>query len=1433
MKSTNPIATHLPRYSSLQIGLTPRGRAVPILYGAGKLTSDIVWTQAFHYVPYQQNTGGGGGKGGGGGGGKSGSNGNTTYYYFAAILAAICEGPITALVAARDGSNWVYFNGNSPKPAWPVTSAWPSASPGTFAYEGYALAANLGAAGAIAAGGMMPYEAQQILPGELAWYEQSGMLDDNNNINPSNNKGFQQAGQLWQNIGPNSWATQAFSLQYGYANQPYMPYVAINFPGQELTYQYTAYWFSPMYQLGQSPSPPSVDWWVCGIGCYDPYGYGTGVPIVDAEPSVIITDLITNPIHGCVISGQFLDSGVTIANYKNYTRAGGLFLSVPVTSQVEARQIVDLIMKETVSVCFWSEGLMKIVPWYDLSITSQFPYGNVTFTPNLTPVYSVTDDQWQAQNNRGPLEVTRTSVFDTYNQLSLTFTNREVNYSSDIITIDDQANQETWGVRPAPPASSQYIADPSVAAASAQLQLAQLMYQRNTYGGNLPFTYCLIEPMDILLLNDLGLGVIGYPTRVQQITLNSKEQYQVTLANIVDEVYGIQVRNQQAGPGSGLPGNVPPGNVEPPFIFTGPVRLSQTSLTQVEIWCAVTGRQQGWGGCTVFLSTDGQTYEKTTTSWGGCRYGYLTQPCANFPGAPQANPDSVDNMIVQLIGPNSNLMSVNQTQAAAALTLSLVQTGTNFELLGYQNAILLNNNSTGRIYKLNKLYRGLDGSFGIAHQYGDNFARLDENIIKIPIDVSLIGTTVYLKFCSFNLIGGMSQGLSQVRAYPYTVTPGVDSPVGSQSLTVSTDGKYTILTWPEDPSKHILDYRIKYGPVGGTYQSAKLLIKVRTTHTVTLIVPPGTWVFYLVSVDKSGRESPVASVTATVPEQPFTLLEYNFGALVHPVDVGYVQYCDWLQGNGAVLTNCFVHPTVYVLCPPDSTLASFAGSDNGWEWVDQFCITPPSGQQSYQSPTIDMGAGLTNVRASAAISEYLWGTPLSPTQNAIVVNLAPDFAPSTGTITFTGCFVHPTAWGIVPTDSLAASFSGADNGWEVFDYTVYSPPTTSTVTYVIDAGVIVPEQATLITGALPGPNGTLPIVSCSILASEDNHYWSPVASSTALGTAQGTAIGRWFKYQVTIQNTSGQSQAFELDPGWSNVTLSGALIHPTSYALSPVDSVLASYAGATGFEVFDNFLVQPVLNSTATFVVNTGQTGNVTASMNTSFGSPPGQTYTPGNYSQLISSSPDGVNWTLVNSSTGGGQLTAAGAGQYWQFQIGLTNAVGNLATILSCGVKTTVANPTPGGGLGLLNLMTCEVNGNPSNYWTPVYPQIRTSPDNVNWSAWSPLSSTFTNQRYFQFLLQWTIVGAPWPFGPSSAWVLADASPLAQAGTATTVAGQVVVTFPTAYRGVPYCTATALQNGIVATVFSVTPTTLTIQTVASTTGAAANCAVNWTAYGV
>jgi len=623
--------------------------------------------------------------------------------------------------------------------------------------------------------------------------------------------------------------------------------------------------------------------------------------------------------------------------------------------------------------------------------------------------------------------------------MAMNFTNRASNYSTDTITVDDQGNQQIWGVRPAPPAMAQYIADQSVAAASAQLQLYKQMYSRNTYTFSLPYIFGLLEPMDIVVLTDVGLGVINFPVRILTLSLSDKDEYTVTAQDLRDEIYSVAARNQQASSGQGLGLNVPPGSIEAPFIFTAPTAITRRDL---EIWIAVAGVQSTWGGCNIWMSTDGVNYEKVGTQWVGSRYGVLRAPLAPYGGT---NPDNIHTLNPNTIGSHQTLSSVTPSQAAQELTLGVIRTGTNYELLSYTTATLVGTAANSNAYTLSGLYRGLNGTFATQHNYGDLWARLDGNIVKIPIHLSQLYRTVYFKFPSFNSLGGMVESLSNCVAYPFTITPGISSPVGPTNIVVGTDGKFVILTWQSDPSLEVIGYQIRYGQIGGNFQQAKPIINaISSSHSISLIMPPGTWNFYVASFDAHGNFTSGQVVQFTVPILQVLFGETNFGQPVHPLDPIAVLKEDW-GGTNATYSGTSVHPTYYGLVPIDSTLASFSGSDNGWEWVDQFCVTPPA-TLSYTSPVVNIGAGATNVRGSAHLYEFLWGLgniPSTGLQTVTVLN--PDW--SVAGLVLTGCYAHPTAWVIVPTDSLAASFSGADNGWEMFDFPVYSPPPTSTVTY--------------------------------------------------------------------------------------------------------------------------------------------------------------------------------------------------------------------------------------------------------------------------------------------------------------------------------------------------------------------------------------------------
>ena len=87
-----PQARHTPNYTGIQIQTSVYGKAIGLVYGATRISPNLIW-----YGDFQKLAGGGsstkGGKGGGGGG-KGGKGGSSSPNYQAAVMLALCEGPI-------------------------------------------------------------------------------------------------------------------------------------------------------------------------------------------------------------------------------------------------------------------------------------------------------------------------------------------------------------------------------------------------------------------------------------------------------------------------------------------------------------------------------------------------------------------------------------------------------------------------------------------------------------------------------------------------------------------------------------------------------------------------------------------------------------------------------------------------------------------------------------------------------------------------------------------------------------------------------------------------------------------------------------------------------------------------------------------------------------------------------------------------------------------------------------------------------------------------------------------------------------------------------------------------------------------------------------------------------------------------------------------
>ena len=66
-----------------------------------------------------------------------------------------------------------------------------------------------------------------------------------------------------------------------------------------------------------------------------------------------------------------------------------------------------------------------------------------------------------------------------------------------------------------------------------------------------------------------------------------------------------------------------------------------------------------------------------------------------------------------------------------------------------------------------RLRRGIFGSPNVTHNIGSVFLRLDDAVFVWEADPTLVGTTIYFKFTSFNTLGLMEQSLANATAYSF------------------------------------------------------------------------------------------------------------------------------------------------------------------------------------------------------------------------------------------------------------------------------------------------------------------------------------------------------------------------------------------------------------------------------------------------------------------------------------------------------------------------------------------------------------------------------------------------------------------------------------------------------------------------------------------
>jgi hypothetical protein len=497
--------------------------------------------------------------------------------------------------------------------------------------------------------------------------------------------------------------------------------------------------------LGQSPSLPNYNFEMDG-----PCQLGGGV--YDCDPADIITYVCTNALEGM----NFNALG-SLTQLSNYARAAGLLFSPVYDTQQSGLQTLDELIKYSNTAAWFSEGVLKFQPYGDRTITGN----SRTYNPpaatgiNLGPADFIT-------NGPGPaVKIKRKSAADAVNIVRVQYKDRANTYHDDGVVASIDQDVLTLGQRADATDSTSMITSGTVAQLVAQNLLQRQFYVRNTYEFQLSWRYCDLECMDIVTLTDANTGLNLTPVRIIEVD----EDAHGLLSFIAEEYpegigHGNSYANQPNG-ATAVDRLTDPGPIAAPYIFRGPGFL--VSPNAPEIWCAIIGLSDWWAGCDVFMSQNGSSYTYLTTYARRAAYGVLTNTLGNV-----ADPDTTSAPNVSLNG-TAQLLGGSASDCDEFVTLAMVDT----EIISYQVATL----AAGPSYTLGtRIRRGGYGSAIASHSAGAPFVRLDENILRIPVDPSQIGKTIYLKFLSFNVFGLGGRTLAGETPYTYVVGTNVECP---------------------------------------------------------------------------------------------------------------------------------------------------------------------------------------------------------------------------------------------------------------------------------------------------------------------------------------------------------------------------------------------------------------------------------------------------------------------------------------------------------------------------------------------------------------------------------------------------------------------------------------------------------------------------------
>jgi hypothetical protein len=539
--------------------------------------------------------------------------------------------------------------------------------------------------------------------------------------------------------------------------------------------------------LQATPTLPDVDAEITGFEA----GTAGGSYPNDANPANIIIRLLTDPRFGAgfpltnvdvvnwVPNTDIAPGLGTFNTYASYCEAEQLAMSLTLDRQQPASQWLEEIAQVTNAALCWSGTTLKIIPYSAVTVTGQ----GLTYLPNITPVYTLSDDDILMPaggsdlaedigiNPDDPIQITRTDPAQVANWLSLEYRNAVNAYNIDVVAVWDQGLIDQTQLRTQPASTEHGFTNVTSATASANLQLLdKTTIRADPIKFKLGFRHTLLDLMDVIAINDDVLGYVNKLCWVTAIEENENGELDITCREVSQTVGTPLLVNRQNTAGAPPSMFAMPPDVNIPFITEPTSQLAVAyGISSPTLVIGLSGGPNGmfspvWGGAQIMLSTDNETYGYLGALTGASIMGLTTSDLMGYSGG---NPTG-QTVTVDLTESAGTLSSVSTGSAANGQSLfAISDLSGNVEFISYTTATLVE----GNVYTLSGLYRGLYGTVASDKPIGSQFFYLaSKQFFSTTLASQFTGKTLWFKFLSYNTYGLEIQDIADVVAYQYVPT---------------------------------------------------------------------------------------------------------------------------------------------------------------------------------------------------------------------------------------------------------------------------------------------------------------------------------------------------------------------------------------------------------------------------------------------------------------------------------------------------------------------------------------------------------------------------------------------------------------------------------------------------------------------------------------